>query len=108
MNATVNAKAMKANEVVLGMVWEMYDMDLSKTYIDGTTLLNCDPRWLARELIQDGIKFDPKFDISLSDVTEDKEFAIWLVKPNDDDKRFDLEIIIDTADLRYLDEDEDE
>ena len=106
MNTTINEVVMRANEAILGEVWEMYDMDISKAYISGTTLLCCDPRWLAREFGSYDIKFDPKFDISITDLTDDEEFAIWLVKS--DDERFDLEIIIDTADSRYyLDEDDD-
>lgn len=107
MNNTINARVMEANESILGAVWEMYDMDISKAYIDGTTLLCCDPRWLAREFGSYDIKFDPKFDVSITDLTDGEEFAIWLVKSDDD--RFDLEIIIDTADSRYIDDlDEEE
>ena len=105
-NNTINNRVMEANEAIVGEVWEMYDMDISKAYVSGTTLLCCDPRWLAREFGSYDIKFDPKFDVSFTELTDDEEFAIWLVKS--DDERFDLEIIIDTADSRYLDENEDE
>ena len=105
-NNAINRRVMDACEAILGEVWEMYDLDIKKAYVSGTTLLCCDPRWLAKEFGSYDIKFDPKFDVSITDMTDDEEFAIWLVKS--DDERFDLEIIIDTTDSRYLDEDEEE